>query len=567
MRGSPPPARSHVVEGPGWLRLPRRCVAPVVLASLPPEVAFGFLGRVVPTSEPNAFYLEAHPIAPSHALELLHGARAVAQVELARGGATDARAAELEEERIAAEELGRQVASHEQDLWRVGLRFDAEGSSPADAEQVRGRLEQRLATLGFRSRVPRYQVRLGLYPPDPAQRRPRPRGFYHTLSTDGVAAFYPFVDETVLEPGGTLVGLSLEDAAPVFVDRWAHASHSWGVFGTTGSGKSFFAALTLLRSLWLRPETRVIVLDPLGEFGGWAQALGGSVVTLGRSPGFRINPLDPLTTGGDRSEKAARVAAMLRALFSTLRDEEAATLDAAVSRLFEHGPEVPTFSDLAREIDPHRAEAGRLAALLEVFRAGSLRALDGPTTVGPLSNPVVIDFRGVAEDHLPFHLSYVLDWAYGQLKATPGPKLLLVDEAHLLARHGGTGEFLDRVVRHVRHFQGGVLLLSQHPNDFLRHGSGRSLLGNLAATFLLRLPRPDPELASFFGLTDAEAEWIPRARLPREAGYTEGLLRMGELHLPLAIVASTPEFEFLTRHLGGGGRAERSQGASPTAAL
>lgn len=559
--------RSPVMEGPDWLRLPRRTVSPLLLTGLPPEVAFGFLGRVAPTSEPTAFYLEAHPISTPQAIELLHGARAVAQVELARGGSDDPRSAELEEERSAAEELGRQVASREQELWRVGLRLDAHGNSPAEAERSRSALASRLAALGFRCRTPRYQVRAALLPPDLGQAAPRPKDFYHTLSTDGLAAFYPFLDETVLEPGGTLIGLALEDAAPVFIDRWSHASYSWGIFGATGSGKSFLAAMTLQRSLWLKPETTVIVLDPLGEFGEWAEAVGGSVLKLSGTSGVRLNPLDPVTTGGDRAEKAGRVAAMLRALFPTLRDEEAATLDAAVSRLFERGPEIPTLSDLSTEVARRGAEGGRLSTLLEVFRSGSLRSLDGVTTVSESASPVVVDFRGVAEDHLPFHLAYVLDWAYGRLKDRPGPKLLVVDEAHLLARHGSTSEFLDRVVRHVRHFQGGVLLLSQHPNDFLRHPSGRSLLGNLAATFLLRLPPPDPELAAFFGLTRAEVEWIPRARLPREAGYSEGLLRMGEMHLPLAIVASTPEFEFLTRHLGSSGPGAEDAGASPTPGL
>lgn len=559
--------RPPIVESPEWARLPRRTVAPLVLNGLPPEVAFGFLGRVAPTSESVAFYLEAHPISSPHALELLHGARAVAQVELARGGADDARAAELEAERSAAEELGRQVASREQELWRVGIRFDSLAVSPTEAVRTRGALEGRLAALGFRTRIPRYQVASALEPPDLTRIRPRPKGFYHTLSTDGVAAFYPFLDETLLEPGGTLVGLALEDSAPVFVDRWAHASYSWGIFGSTGSGKSFLAALTLQRSLWMRPETSVVILDPLGEFGGWAEAVGGSVLKLGGEGGVRLNPLDPVTTGGDRREKAGRVAAMLRALFPTLRDEEAATLDAAVSRLYDHGPEVPTFSDLWEEVKQAESTPSRLPTLLEVFRSGSLRTLDQPTSVREATSPVVVDFRGVAEDQLPFHLTYVLDWAYGRLKDRPGPKLLVVDEAHLLARHGATVEFFDRVVRHVRHFQGGVVLLSQHPNDFLRHANGRALLGNLAATFLLRLPPPDSEMAAFFGLTENEVLWIPQARLPKEAGYSEGLLRLGELHLPLAIVASTPEFEFLTRCLGTAGSSDDACGAPPTPAL
>jgi hypothetical protein len=44
--------------------------------------------------------------------------------------------------------------------------------------------------------------------------------------------------------------------------------------------------------------------------------------------------------------------------------------------------------------------------------------------------------------------------------------------------------------------------------------------------------------------------------LPKEAGYSEGLLRFGPSHLPLAVVASTPEYEFLRTALrpSGGAR-------------
>ena len=105
--------------------------------------------------------------------------------------------------------------------------------------------------------------------------------------------------------------------------------------------------------------------------------------------------------------------------------------------------------------------------LLDVFRSGSLRALDGLTTARPTESIVSVDFQGVPDDQLPFHLTYVLDWAYGRMANRTGSKLLLVDEAHLLARHPSTEEFLDRVVRHVRHFEAGLVILSQSPEDFL----------------------------------------------------------------------------------------------------
>ncbi len=535
------------VEGTTWLRVGRSYRAPLLVRRFPPELPFGFLGRLVRPTDAVEFAVEAIRLPPSRALELLHGARTVAAAELSHDGGGSA-AAELEVERASAEELGRAIARRSQELWRVGLRWTAFGGSRARAEAERQRLAERLAALGFESRVPRYEVREALRPLGHRPADPRPDGYWQTVSSDGLAALFPFVDEAIWEPGGTLVGLSLADGSPVVLDRWSHASHSWAVFGTTGAGKTFAAALAILRGRWMRPDLDVVVLDPLGEFGPLVEALGGTVVPIADPSAGRLNPLDPVTTGGDLREKAARSGAMLRALFPTLTDDEGAALDAALGRLYDGAPTPPTFEELATEVG-RSGPVGRLGTLLDVFRTGSLRAVNGPTTLGPLGSPVAVDLAGVPTDQLPFHLAYLLDWAYGRMRGKPGPKLLVVDEAHLLARHPATLDFLDRVVRHVRHFSAGLLLLTQGPDDFLTHPTGRSLLRNLSATAFLRLPEVSADCRAFFGLTPAEAEWLPKARLPRDAGYSESLWRIGEWHLPLAVVASTPEFEFLERTL------------------
>ncbi len=546
-------------EGSSWERLGRRYRAPLLVRQFPPELSFGALGRILPTTDPIEFTCEAHRIAPARALEVLRRASSVAAAELSAGG-DGVSPAELDAERVSAEELSREVARRIQELWKVGLRFVAEGPSRPRVESVRVRLEERLAQLGFRTRVPRFETAEALRPIDLSGSSPRPSGYWQTLPTDGLAALFPFGDETVLEPGGVLVGLALADASPVFLDRWSHASHSWGVFGTTGSGKTFATALTLLRTRWMRPDVELTVLDPLGEYGDFMRAIGGSVISLADASAGHLNPLDPITTGGDRREKAARVGAMLRALYPSLRDEEVAALDTAVTRLYDSGPEIPTFADLARAFVAGRAGDDRFATLLDVFLGGSLSHLNGPTTLRAGPGPVSVDFRGVAEEQMPFHLTYVLDWAYGRLRDRPGPKLLVVDEAHLLARHSATEEFLERIVRHLRHFQSGMMVLTQNPDDFLERPSGRALLRNLYAVVFLRLPEVSRASAEFFGLTPSEAEWLPKARLPREVGYAESLWRIGELHLPLAIVASTPEFLYLRKRLGAGGSSAEPAG-------
>lgn len=533
-----------------WLAGPTSVDAPLLLARLPSEVPFGFLGRLLPTSVPAELRMQIHRIPGGHALEILDRAHAVAEAELASGAASeDARPVELAREVDTTEDVARRVAAREQELWRVGVAVHALAPGPERADRMRSDLLRRFRAAGFRPRVPTYEAAAAVGPPDLGGTEPRPAGYWHTLPTDGAAAFFPFLDEGVQEPGGILVGVLLDDATPILLNRWGHASYSWGVFGATGSGKTFFTALTVLRTLWMRPELDVVFLDPLGEFAGFVDRLGGDVIDVTTAE-RRFNPLDPASTGGNRAEKAGRVAAVFRALFPSLRDEEGATLDAALHRLYSDGPAVPVLSDLVDEVDRSVGATDRLRTLLEVFRTGSLSHLDGPTNIDWAEGPIAIRLTGVPENQLPFHLAYLADAVHARLRSRPGPKLLVIDEAHRLTGDPGTARFLERLVREVRHFDAGLLLVSQDPHDFLGSEPGRAVLRNLRATFFLRLAEVSDATREFFGLTAAEAEWLPRARLPKESGYAEALLRSGPAHLPIGLLASTPEYELLTGALG-----------------
>ena len=541
------PAAS-TIEGSSWLWKNGRFRVPVLVRSFPAEVPFGFLGRIAPTSAAIEMRLELAPIAEERARTLLRQWSAAGEAELAVSG-SPAEGGEREAEVERSRELARALGEHEQELWQVGLSFWALGGAARSAGREADRLTARLHQLGFATRVARFEAGPVGQPDGLGASAARPADWSHVLTTDGLAALFPFVDEAIVEPSGILVGLLLDDAAPIVLDRWQHSSHSWGMFGTTGAGKTFGAGLFLARSRWREPGMRAILLDPLGELEGLAAALGGAVVRVEDRETI-VNPLDPATVGGDGPAKAGRVAAMLRAVYPSLADEEAATLDSALARLYSRRSDAPPdWGQLLTEVQ-RSGSPGRLGALLEPFCRGSW-ARPGPQARVPWEAPV-LDFslRHVPEAHRPFHLTYLLDALQARVRATGGPTLVVIDEAHQLARYPAVAEFFERWVREIRHDRAGILLLSQSPDDFLGLPSGRVLLGNLRATLLFRLDPVSPAAREFYGLTDPEADWLRRARLPGEAGYSEALLRHGRAHLPIAVVASTPEYEFLTRALG-----------------
>lgn len=537
------------VEGPTWMWKAGRFRTPVLIRTFPTEVPFGFLGGVAPTSAAVELRVEISPMSDAQADSLLRRISVNGEATVASAGSL-AEGSEGEQEVERSRELARAVRTGEQRLWRVGLGFAALGGSERASAREAGALLGRLRALGFRAGIPRFEAGPSDGPGRTFAPLDRPMDWFHTLPTDGLAAMFPFADESVVEPDGVLVGLLLDDAAPIVLDRWHHASHSWGLFGTTGAGKTFASGLLLARSRWTTPGLHAVLLDPLGELEGLASALGGEVVRLEDREAI-VNPLDPATTRGDLRAKAGRVSAMLRAVYPSLTDEEAAALDGALGRLYA-GPadQTPTWSALRDQVR-QAASAGRLGTLLEPFCSGSFASSATGRSIDWGAPILDLSLRGVPEAHRAFHLTYLLDALLERLRKSTGPTLLIVDEAHHLLQHGFVAEFFERAVREMRHYRAGALLLSQSPDDFLTTASGRVLLGNLRASLLFRLDPVSPAAKEFYGLTEAEAEWLRRARLPAEAGYSEALLRLGHAHLPIAVVASTAEYEFLRAAFAG----------------
>ncbi|MCI4349663.1 MAG: hypothetical protein L3J93_05555, partial [Thermoplasmata archaeon] len=151
--------KRHAPEGPEWVARPSGFELPVLLAELPKEVPFGFLGRILPTTEDLALRMQIHRIERSRSLALVEGAGAVAQAELSEGRPGEGvRTAELELEAGSAQELAARLAAGEQDLFKVGLTLRVRAPTRSRAERMRAELLGRLRTFGFRPRVPVYET-------------------------------------------------------------------------------------------------------------------------------------------------------------------------------------------------------------------------------------------------------------------------------------------------------------------------------------------------------------------------------------------------------------------------
>lgn len=465
---------------------------------------------------------------------------------------SDRRACVLRQEAEGTRQLENELVGRRTQLWDAVVGFVGRGRSGPESERSLRTLQGDLAPLGFRFADTRWRAAslvAGLEPGGPLD-----PDLLHPLPEEGLAALLPLWEDRLEEPHGALVGLHAHHGTPIISNRFLHPSHSSVIFGETGSGKTYASALGWLRLRWFHPDLSVLVLDPLGGLAEVVRALGGTVTRVGVDS-LAINPLDPSTTGGDTRSKAGRVAVMLRSIFPSLADEESAVLDTCLSRLYASMTDhPPRLSDLHAALSSFSHPPRRLLTLLSTAIEGSLKGLDRDTNVD-LSAPLLgFDLSAVTSDELPFFLTLLLDLVYGEIRRRSGPKLIVLDEAHYLARASSTAAFLDHLVRHVRHFEAGIELLSQNPADFLKEATGRSVLMNIDSALLLHLRDGGESLAPLLGLSEEEVEFLRHAAMPGDRGYSEGIFRTGRLHFPVALVASDAEDEMLRAAF----RAERS---------
>lgn len=111
--------------------------------------------------------------------------------------------------------------------------------------------------------------------------------------TDSLVATYPFISSQIYDENGILYGFEKEGKSPIIVDLFNNKKYKNAnvcVFGTSGSGKSYFAKLLVLRNAYL--NIKQFVIDPDREYVNICKQIGGSIVKIGPKYETYINILD-----------------------------------------------------------------------------------------------------------------------------------------------------------------------------------------------------------------------------------------------------------------------------------
>ena len=249
------------------------------------------------------------------------------------------------------------------------------------------------------------------------------------INSESLAAVYPFVFTSVIEPGGFTLGY---DYYPVILDIWKRDNQQYinsnmMVIGKSGSGKSFFTK-TLL-SLIYSENSRIYILDPENEYLNLCRNVGGRFIDVGNATEGRINPLhiyQILTDEGTPAEPEVVFAAHLQFLESFFRitlsgitSDSLEELNNIVSKVYElkgitertdcsalKPEDFPIFDDLLEIVDKEldaetlpsrRANLERVKTYVSKFASGGRFAnlWNGASTLTAEERLVVFNFQSL----------------------------------------------------------------------------------------------------------------------------------------------------------------------------
>ena len=372
----------------------------------------------------------------------------------------------------------------------------------------------------------------------------------HESTTAQLGVAYPFAASARLQVSRVLVGQDLvggpfaHDPFELYATGLV-TNPNVTVLGQIGRGKSALVKTYLLRQAAFGRQ--IAVLDPKGEYGALARALGSNPISLAPGGSVRVNPLDGPVTPGPGADRHRLVllgtlaAACLRRLLSPREHTVLElALGAATRAQAERGGDPPTLPDVVRALLRPLAESARAvgttkAALeqdgrdlgLELRRLveGDLMGMfDGPTTPGidPGSGVLIVDLSAVYHSEALGALMVCASaWLQAMTARSDAQTILVVDEAWAVLTELAVARYLRSSWKLARANGLANIAVCHRASDLGASGAAGSEQNRLAEGLLAdsetvvcyAQPASEiPALADLLGCSREELELLPRLR-------------------------------------------------------
>lgn len=393
---------------------------------------------------------------------------------------------------------------------------------------------------------------------------------YRNFNSEGLTACYPFYNAEISHPTGVFVGVNNQTQTPIYLDFYNRRLLNNGnttVFGTAGSGKTFFVSLLTMRSVLKGIHTAIV--DPEGEYKTITKAMGGVNIEIkpnGTIPNpFDLEDEDEVDDYGnptnrrivELNNKISDILNLIGVMCGGLAREQISLLSTVIAQTYKdfgmnedpnslytddvilkdgefihHGQKkvMPTFSDFHERLVNFSRQKGNeclipVANSLKMFVRTGVYGLFDCQTSPELANmkdaPIITFDVSALEDQVlrPIGMYIAMTWCWEKFaKKNIGIKKRIVcDEAWMLVKKEMAGaeftaQFLENTARRIRKRNGSLLVASQNFKEFADNPQGQAVLTNATVNIFLRQNATDiDDVKEVFKLSDGERNFLLEA--------------------------------------------------------
>lgn len=324
------------------------------------------------------------------------------------------------------------------------------------------------------------------------------------ILTDGIRGTYPFITSTIYDEKGILYGTDINSNSLIIIDKFdreKYKNSNTCIFGLSGSGKSYFTKIQILRNYILNINQYII--DPEREYEKISKSLNGSLIKIGPASKTYINIFDIREDSLEENEegylatKLNKLIGFFKLIFKDITEEERTELENKIIKIYKNknidfndnslfknnkfktNTDMPILEDLYKELNE------KMKKKIEPFITGSLKCFNNYTNI-ELNNKLIIgDIYELGEENIQYGMYIFIELFWDKIKKDRNSrKIIYLDEIWRLigvTSNKETASFIYKIFKTIRKYGGGATAITQDVSDLfsLEEGAyGKSILNN-----------------------------------------------------------------------------------------
>ena len=479
-----------------------------------------------------------------------------------------------------AKYIRKEIQVNNEDIYFLYIYLDIFSKDEKELEYLLNKIEGIIESTGMQTRRANFrqeQILITCMPFMENNKLLKPAAKRNVL-TSGIICTYPFISSAIFDENGIFYGTNIYNDSLIFIDKYnenKYKNANMCVFGTSGSGKSFFIKLQIIRYFLLGIEQYVI--DPDREYDNIAKNLEGTIIKIGPSTETYLNVLDIRQDSiedekGFLATKVSKLIGFFNLIFGNMDEEEKAILEEKIIKcynkkkitfddntlykneknkinikpIFKESKDMPILEDLYNILGEDE-KTKKMQIKLIPFVKGSLKFFNNYTNIELNNKLIIADIYELGEENLKYGMYLFVDLFWDKIKENrKNKKIIYLDEVWRLigiTSNKNVASFIYKIFKTIRKYGGSSVAITQDISDLfsLENGTyGKSIINNSSNKAFFSLEEENISILSeYTNLSEKEKVEI------RSLKRGESLLFAGDEHILTKIECADYEKEII----------------------